>query len=351
MRLRIPNISDLKKTFLGIIQSTGFLTTSAFTYSLFLCLLRHHLGSFNFFTVSYVPAFMSSMCALLIERPSRRNLLCLYVSNVATETLFNMACSRGICRPIPYGQVWIFGISISVMLYYFRRGLHQLPVTAVQAAPNQTNNNTIFVNHKSKDSIYDILRFVVGRHEECVPALQLPPQYLSRRRERDGPAITASGIQHEQHQPSRPNSIIATIMQVVQYYTRLVNYVKYTLPRHRSCPHLRNSCVHYVLDGGTKLFMIGCGIQATLKCLIQFKAISRDPIVQLKKIFGSSETLKLGAFLGGFSAIYRVNTFFSNKIRHSKSKHDTVFYTFSSGHVHFVTFSGQTIPAMQSQQH
>lgn len=184
MRFRIPNANDLKRTFFGIIQSTGFLTTSAFTYSLFLCMLRHYLGSYNFFTVSYVPAFMSSMCAILIERPSRRNLLCLYVSNVATETLFNMACSRGYCRPIPYGQVIIFGASISIMLYFFRRGLHQQPFAAIQAASNQTNNNTIVVNQANKDSIYDILRFVVGRHEECVPALQLPPQYLSRRRER-----------------------------------------------------------------------------------------------------------------------------------------------------------------------
>lgn len=98
-------------------------------------------------------------------------------------------------------------------------------------------------------------------------------------------------------------------MQAVQYYTKLVNYIKYGLPRHRSCPHPRNSCVHYVLSGGAKLFTIGVGLQVTLKCLIQFKMISRQPLVQLKKIFGSQDTLKLGAFLGGFAALFRVRNF------------------------------------------
>lgn len=45
------------------------------------------MGHFNLLTVSFFPAFLSSVFAILIERPSRRTLLCLYVSNVATETV------------------------------------------------------------------------------------------------------------------------------------------------------------------------------------------------------------------------------------------------------------------------
>lgn len=251
MRGRIPTLTDLKRTFLGIIQSTAFLSTSAFAYPLFLCWLRQYCGPFNFFTVSYVPAFMASVCALMVERPSRRGLLCLYVSNVATETLFNMACSRGYCRPIPYGQVLIFGASVSILLYYFRCGLHQVPAT---------NNQSKAI---SKDSIYDILRFAVGRYEEYVPALQLQPQFLSRRRERQPSAAALTGQAAASTRNSGPskNPLLPIILQAVRYYTQLNDYLKYGLPRHKTCPHPKNSCLHYVLSGGTKLFSIGVGIQ------------------------------------------------------------------------------------------
>lgn len=307
MRFRVPSLNDLKRTALGIIQSTGFLTTSAFTYVLFLCILRKCFGSYNFFTVSYVPAFMSSMCAILIERPSRRGLLCLYVSNVATETLFNMACSRNICRPIPYGQVMIFGVSIATLLYYYRKGMHLAP-----ASTNAINNNTIVTDSVSKDSIFDIIRFVVGRHEEHSP-LQLAhqPHYMARRRERQtsGVAAVAGGSNDSSAGQRRPNNniIYSVIMQAVQYYVKFMRYIKYSMARHRTCPHTRNSCIHYALQGGTKLFTIGVGLQVTLKCLLQMKAIIRQPTVQLKKIFGSRDTLKLGTFLGGFAALFRVS--------------------------------------------
>lgn len=316
MRFRIPTLTDLKRTFLGILQSTAFLTTSAFTYSLFLCLIRYCVGSFNFFTVSYVPAFMSSVCALLIERPSRRNLLCLYVSNVATETLFNMLCSRGYCRPLPHGQVMIFGASMALLSYYFRSGLHQIPVTAIQST-NTINNNSIVVSHTNKDSIFDILRFVVGRHEESVPTLQLQlqPQNLSRRRERTSATRSTDDPRPANNRHS-VNPMLAYALQIVRYYTKLMNYIKHELPRHKTCPHQHNSCFHYVVSGGAKLFSIGVGVQVVLS-LIKSKMSSRQPFgQQLKKIFTSRETLKIGAFLGGFASIFRVGIQFTLSIEH-----------------------------------
>ncbi|XP_055305876.1 transmembrane protein 135-like [Sitodiplosis mosellana] len=314
MRCRVPTLNDLKRMLLGILQSTAFLTTSAFSYSFFLCLLRSCIGSFNFYTVSFVPSFMSSMCALLLERPSRRGLLCLYVSNVATETLFNMACARGYCRPIPYGQVLIFGASMSLLLYYFRCGLHQGIAPTIQ-----TN-----AAHANKDSIYDILRFVVGRYEEYVPALQLQPQFLSRRRERQSSAALLTGqrdpAQSSSHtRPPSKNPFLPVILQAVRYYTQLMDYFKYRLPRHKTCPHPRNSCLHYVVSGGTKLFTIGVGLQMTL-ILIRLKMTSKLPWrEQLKSIFRSSNTLKLGTFLGGFAALFRLS---SCSFRHITGKDD-----------------------------
>lgn len=286
MRFRIPTLNDLKRTFWGIIQSTCFLTTNGYTYSLILCILRHYIGSFNFYTASFIPSFLASAIALSIERPTRRGLLCLYVSNVATETLFNMACSRGYCRPIPYGQVLIFGASISVLLYYFRSGLHQRKLSpkrgtlstsaaAVVAASGRGGGQ----QHTQKDSIYDILRFVIGRYEEYVPPLQLQPQFLSRRRERQASAPVLMGAQHQRNDPatdhpegaatssqrrSPKNPLLPFMLRAVRYYTQAMDYFKYGLPRHKTCPHPRDSCINYVVTGGVKMFTLGVGIQVSI---------------------------------------------------------------------------------------
>jgi hypothetical protein len=127
MKGRIPTKEDLKKTVLGVLQSTAFLSGTGFGYSLFLCLLRRLLGNFNILTISAIPAFLSSVFSILIERPSRRTLLCLYVSNVATETLWNMALSRNMVRNIKYGDTAIFAVGMAVLLTYYKSGYHKQP--------------------------------------------------------------------------------------------------------------------------------------------------------------------------------------------------------------------------------
>lgn len=136
MRGRIPRPKDLQKAFLGCLQSTAFLTTSAFSFSGYCCLMRNVFGSFSMLSASYIPAFLSSLTAIIVERPSRRGLLCLYVCNVATEALWAMAESRGVVKSIRHGQVLIFGGSAAFLTYYFKKGWHR----------------------EQKDSVFDIIR-------------------------------------------------------------------------------------------------------------------------------------------------------------------------------------------------
>ncbi len=277
MRCRVPKAVDLKRTAQGIIQSTAFLTTSAFAYCFFLCVIRRYYR-YNFFTVSYVPAFMSSVCALLIERPSRRGLLCLYVSNVATETLFRMAVARGMVTPIRNGQVWIFGVSVAAIIYYFRTGLH----------------------HQNNDSIFDILRFVITDSEEC--------KKVDQTRNNDEVNDTDESLGHQQHRTAARSGNVSRrlpyIMKIVQLYTSLVNRVK-QMSRHETCRH-PNSCAHYVLHGGIKMFSIGLGIQISLKLILQMTRLLANGPKYLKTIFWTKDSLKLAVFLGGFSSSFRV---------------------------------------------
>ena len=268
MRGRIPKRKELENTILGILQSTAFLTTSAFSYSMYMCTIRHFLGGFNFFTVSYIPAFLSSLTAILLERPSRRNLLCLYVANVATETLWKMGVSRGVVSSIKHGQVIIFGLSAAILLYYFKSGLHL----------------------EEKDSVFDIVRFIVGKDEEKQREAIVEPPIVPQSR-----PLTS--------QQSYAKNHYLFLQYIVRLYKQFTDKLK-SLPKANKCKH-RNSCIYYTLSGGCKLFSIGCAVQLSLRLLSQSKKLIKFP-GKIKDVIFSRDTLKIGAFLGGFSFIYRV---------------------------------------------
>jgi hypothetical protein len=262
MRGKVPKKKDLLRTSHGILQSTAFLTTSAFSYSAYLCILRKALGGFNIWTASYIPAFMSSFTAILVERPSRRPLLTMYVANVATETLWRMASSRGLVKSIPYGQVLIFGASTSALLYYFRSGWHI----------------------EGKDSVYDIVRFIVGSDEEGgeKEIKENPPKVEKRRKVYN----------------------YLVVQEFLKHYKVITEKLK-AMPKHEKCPH-KHSCAYYSLSGGTKLFGIGLGAQIALKMVLNIQRIMKSP-KKLVEVLWKKDTLRIGGFLGGFSFIYRVS--------------------------------------------
>jgi len=280
MRGRIPKAQELKRTILGILQSTAFLTTNAFSYSAYLCTLGKIFGGYNIWTVSYVPAFMASLTAILVERPSRRSLLTLYVANNATDSLWRMAVSRGMVKGIPNGQVAVFGISASFLLYYFRSGMH----------------------FEENDSVFSLLRFIVGKDEEG-----RKPEYIESLLNEDQPeALEAPPPPPPSttKRRSRLNNYLL-VQAFLKLYNQVCDPIKKLPVKHEKCPH-SNSCVYYTISGGAKLFSIGLVAQATLRIVLQMKSIIRAPR-KIKQVLFSRDTLKIGAFLGGFSFIYRVS--------------------------------------------
>lgn len=257
MRHRVPTLVDLKRTLLGIIQSTAFLVTNAYTFVLFNCLLRNLLGRYYFSTVAFVPSFLSSLTAILVERPARRPLLTLYVANVATEALWKMAEARNWVRSVPHGQTFIFACSMSILLYLYRLNAND-------------------------DSIFNILRIFVGK-EEAGPVVKPEPL-----------------VPGEQPAPSqrRPSVSFATTADWVRVYSNLV-YAK-----HESCGH-KQSCSSYAILGGIRPFVGGVTLQVALKLVMNVKNIFRGGMPWRKQIFNRS-TLRLGAFMGTFSFLYKV---------------------------------------------
>ncbi|TDG39299.1 hypothetical protein AWZ03_014280 [Drosophila navojoa] len=273
MRHRVPTLEDLKRTLLGIIQSTAFLVTNAYTFILYNCLLRNLLGRYHFSTVAFIPSFLSSLTAILVERPARRPLLTLYVANVATEALWKMAEARNWVRSIAHGQTFIFAGSMAALLYLYRLSAND-------------------------DSIFNILRIFVGK-EESGPVVKPEP--------------LATG---DQPAPSRrrPSVSFATTADWVRVYSNLIH------AKHASCRH-KQSCPTYAILGGLRPFAGGVALQVALKLVMNIKNVFRGGMLWRKQIFNRS-TLKLGIFMGTFSFLYKS---MSCLLRHSFNRDDAVF--------------------------
>lgn len=257
MRHRVPTLQDLKRTLLGIIQSTAFLVTNAYTFILYNCLLRNLLGRYHFSTVAFIPSFLSSLTAILVERPARRPLLTLYVANVATEALWKMAEARSWVRSIAHGQTFIFAGSMAALLYLYRLSAND-------------------------DSIFNILRIFVGK-EEAGPVVKPEPLTTG-----DQPAPSRR----------RPSVSFASTADWVRVYSNLIH------AKHASCRH-KQSCPSYAILGGLRPFAGGLALQVALKLAMNIKNIFRGSMPWRKQIFNRS-TLQLGIFMGTFSFLYKV---------------------------------------------
>ncbi|KAI4485725.1 hypothetical protein M0802_012559 [Mischocyttarus mexicanus] len=244
---------------------------SGLTYSLNLCALSNMMGGMNIITASFLPSFLSSLIAILIEKPTRRTLLCLYVSNIATETLFNMGVWRGYFSGIPYGQAYIFATSITVLLYFYR------------------------TKHISQDAVHKIIRFVIGPYEQS--------QYFKKNIEHLESSVTCTESLNSNRKCKRHKFNI--ILKSFEIYKQIINNLK-NRSRHEYCPH-PHSCAYYILMSGAKLFSYGYGIQVAIQLILQSPNIFRRS-THIKNILFTKQYLNIATFLGGFSALYKLTS-------------------------------------------
>ncbi|KAK9885940.1 hypothetical protein WA026_013817 [Henosepilachna vigintioctopunctata] len=280
---KLPTKKDVIKTVYGILQSTAFLSGTAFGYSAVVCLLRRILGNFNILTVSFFPAFISSIFSIIIERSHRRSMLALYVSNIATETVWNMLLSRNIVKNIKYGDIAIFAVSSSLLLMYYKAGWHK----------------------KSEDSrvdpVFSILKFIVGPYEEKDYASRTSRENsINHLDQNDSYLKNRSGSSYSSKSSS--NSISTILTRALQAYRQTIENIK-CCDRHLTCPH-PFSCLYYTSQGAWKMFGLGLGIQIAIKLVLNMTKIVKSPTL-MKHILFKKENINLGAFMGGFAGLFR----------------------------------------------
>uniref|UniRef100_A0A8W8J9Q2 Transmembrane protein 135 N-terminal domain-containing protein n=1 Tax=Magallana gigas TaxID=29159 RepID=A0A8W8J9Q2_MAGGI len=209
--------------------------------------------------------FYSSYCTFLcgipacamsvsVERSDRRGLLAIYMANVATETAYRMVLSRGWIKPVKHGEVLLFSIASAIYLYFFRKG---------------------HLAEQTKGA----LSFLVGKDE-------LP---IAEREE---------GPNHRRH----GNTLISRLSESSTF--QRINKSLQTTPKHFLCQH-SYGCVHYVTKSFIKMFGLGYLVQGGVKLLGALPRIYRNPSAVWHAI-KHQDNFKLGAFLGCFSAIFKI---------------------------------------------
>uniref|UniRef100_A0A3Q3IZC1 Transmembrane protein 135 n=1 Tax=Monopterus albus TaxID=43700 RepID=A0A3Q3IZC1_MONAL len=262
----------LKRLLPEILWSTSFLTANGSLYIVFFCILRKLFGGFYSWSVGFGSALPASYIAILLERKSRRGLLTIYMTNLATETLFRMAVTRGMVKPIKHGEVLLFCITASLYMLFFR----------------------------SKDGLkgfaFSALKFIIGKEE--IPAHSGTAEHICT-----VPVEGTAAIETEDSEVSaqRPSSIRKTLLS---YARKLLESLCKRGPRHRCCKHHQDNCFSYCIKGFVRMFSVGYLIQCCLKVPSAFRHMFSKPS-RLPSLFYNKENFQLGAFLGSFVSIYK----------------------------------------------
>ncbi|XP_062393296.1 transmembrane protein 135 [Sardina pilchardus] len=270
----------IKRLLPEILQSTSFLTANGGLYIAFFCILRKLLGGFNSWSAGFGAALPASYISILIERKSRRGLLTIYMANLATETVFRMAVTRGIVNPLKHGEVLLFCITASLYMFFFR------------------NKDGL------KGFAFSALKFIVGKEE--IPT----HSFLAEHAYAKAPERAAAAVAAEAHQgtpPSRTSSIRA-------FAKRLLDALCKHGPRHRCCKHYQDNCISYCIKGFIRMFSVGYLIQCFLKVPSAFRQAFTKPS-RLVSLLYNKENFQLGAFLGSFVSIYKGTSCFLRWIR------------------------------------
>ncbi|XP_022795232.1 transmembrane protein 135-like isoform X2 [Stylophora pistillata] len=98
--LRKAGIKYFKyKYLLDVIRSSCFLAVNGGGLVVYVCLVRRLLGSFSYLSTVFLPGFLASLNAILVEKKSRRGTLALYMTNL----------------------ILLFSIATAIMMYLYRR--------------------------------------------------------------------------------------------------------------------------------------------------------------------------------------------------------------------------------------
>ncbi|XP_057373857.1 transmembrane protein 135-like [Daphnia carinata] len=117
---KLPDIGQVKRIVSSILQSSFFLGCNGFCFISAFCIFRKLCGKFRVLSSGFFPSVLANIIAILVERPTRRPALAVYVTNVASETIYNQLVDRGFLKPIPHGDIVLFSVTLACLFRWFQ---------------------------------------------------------------------------------------------------------------------------------------------------------------------------------------------------------------------------------------
>ncbi|XP_069746993.1 transmembrane protein 135 isoform X5 [Narcine bancroftii] len=246
-----------------ILQSTSFLTANGGFYIMFFCILRKLLGKFYIWSAGFGAALPASYLAILIERKSRRGLLTIYMANLATESIFRMAVTRGLITPVKHGEVLLFCFTAALYMFFFSHLLAAAILKVIECLLKPDKR------HLLATAFVKVIECLLKPDKRCKDGLK-------------GFAFSALNCKRG--------------------------------PRHRCCKHYEDNCISYCIKGFIRMFSVGYLIQCCLRIPSAFRHLFTKPSRLLSALY-NKENFQLGAFLGSFVSIYKGTSCFLRWVR------------------------------------
>lgn len=267
------DLSAFYETFKSILTSASFLGFNFFGGIGVSCLLRNNSERYYYRIQCFLPGFIASYMALLIERPSRRPALAFYMANMSSDLLYKWARSRNYIMSVPHGETVLFSLGMACWLRFVR--IHGF-------------------NH---DPVSTALKYLIGPLEAKSRART---HKLKDDDKRESSELVASSGDSKKLSKAHSKSVIAT------FEANLTSLLNNFFGRHHACPHEGKSCVDYSLTPAVTRFSMGYLLRSLLNLANKPRLLIREPRQTIGAAFASRNSLNFGLFLGTFVGASKV---------------------------------------------
>lgn len=261
------------ETIKSILRSSSFIGFNLFSILSLFCLCRIIPGRFYYRIHVFFPTFISSMFAILIEKPSRRFQLAIYIANLATECLFRYHVDKGNIRSLPKGEVIVFSLSMATLLYVIKQSSF------------------------GHDPVSLALKVFLGTAESG-RVIEKAQTFKSL----DSPVIDSN----DNVQVTSPLDLNHVARKIVDKKSNFLTHLLDTINtlRHDECCHVESSCFKYVANGFFKPFVYSWLAMSSITVVRKLKQITREPSL-LQDAFISSRSVNFALFLASFASTFK----------------------------------------------
>ncbi|XP_037072546.1 transmembrane protein 135-like [Pollicipes pollicipes] len=256
------NAEMVLKIFKETVQSSAFLGANCYFLLSSFCTVRWLLPFVPVREGIMLACVVSSYMSIMIERESRRDVLTVYMMNVASETLFNFLLEQGLVPNIPHGRSLLASVALAAMMYLYKLG-------------------------RSEALVGQLAQALLGTAEIY------PPRAGSCRKD-----LTA-GMKLFNYISSMITGKPQITTQSSQSSDRPLS-----VPAHPGlCPH-HGACLRYAWRGLTESLLLGVAVQAGVTgggALLRLASSGRRPLLPSPVVL-----LPLGLCLGSVSGLFRL---------------------------------------------